>query len=208
MDATRPYFTANPGDIERSVDQLDLVQMRTSRNGDCVFDARGIVVPVVVVPGLIAVAVLCANGNIILACIDLDASFVEPLFGTRALDGIDLDFIAVPGGDVHRAINVVELDAAVGSDGIGLVKFFRDGSPVIGGVHSHGEHHQRAGSSECGAQPGSDLGMAIHGSSLFLQRLRRYSERFVSAVVEWAPLGPGETAKITSVTFLWHCRIG
>ncbi len=106
IDATRSYFTANPGDIERSVDQLDLVQMRTKRNGDCVFDARRIVVPVVVVPGLIAVAVLCANGNIIPACIDLDASFVEPLFGAGAIDGIDLDFIPVPGGDVHRAVDI------------------------------------------------------------------------------------------------------
>src|SRR5260370_40601332 len=140
--------------------------MRTRRNDDCVFDARRIVVPVVVVPGLIAVAVLCANGNIILACIDLDASFVEPLFGARALDGIDMDFIPVPGGDVHGAVDIVELDAAIGSEGVGLVKFFRDGSPVIGGVRSHGEHKQRAGSSESGAEPGSDLGMAIHSSSL------------------------------------------
>jgi len=35
------------------------------------------------------------------------------------------------------------------------------------------------------------LGMAIHGSSLFLQRLRRYSEEFVSAVVEWVPFCTG-----------------
>src|SRR4029077_20035182 len=207
IDATRSYFTADAGDIERSVDQLNLVQMRTKRNGDGIFDARRIVVPVVVVPGLIAVAVLCANGNIILACIDLNASFVEPLFGAGALDGIDLDFIPLPGGDVHRAVDVVELDSAIGSEVVGLVKFFRDGSAVIGGVRSHGEHNQRAGSSESGAEPGSDLGMAIHGSSLFLQRLRRYSEEFVSAVVEWVPFCAGDWKDYLGYV-PWYCRIG
>src|SRR4029077_13354054 len=85
IDATRSYFTADAGDIERSVDQLDLVQMRAKRNGEGVFDARRIVVPVVVFPGLIGVAVFCENENIILACIDLDPTLVEPLFAAGAL---------------------------------------------------------------------------------------------------------------------------
>jgi hypothetical protein len=38
--------------------------------------------------------------------------------------------------------------------------------------------------------------MAIHGSSLFLQRLRRYSEEFVSAVVERVPLCAGRLERL------------
>ena len=62
--------------------------------------------------------------TMVLARIDFDARLVQPLLRVGILHGIHLDFIPVPGGDVNRAIDVVEFHAAVGSERVGLMEFF------------------------------------------------------------------------------------
>jgi hypothetical protein len=64
--------------------------------------------------GKVVIAILGANRKMFFARINFDARVVEPVLRVGIFNSIYLDFILVPGGDVNRAIDVVELDTPSG----------------------------------------------------------------------------------------------
>src|SRR5579864_480470 len=138
VDAGSSHFSGNSRQIESAIDQLNFVEARGSGNGQRVFHAGGIVVGAPI-PVVVVIRILGPNGQIVLSGINLDLGFVQPLFGICTLYGVNLHFIAVPTGDVNRAIDVVQLNAATGCDGISLVKLLGEGTTVIGSMCSNSE---------------------------------------------------------------------
>src|SRR4029077_6029354 len=138
VDAGSAHFSGNSRQIESAIDQLDLVEACGAGNGQRVFDTGWIVVRTPI-PVVVVIRILGPNGQVILSGINLDLGFVQPLFGVRVLYSIDLHFIAVPTGAVHRAIDVLEFNAAVGGDGISLVKLLRERATVIGRMCANSE---------------------------------------------------------------------
>src|SRR5437660_9027260 len=119
VDAGSAHFSGNSRQIESAIDQLDLVEARGARNSQRVFHAGGIVVRTPI-PIVVVIRILGPNGQVVLSGINLDLGFVQPLFGIRVLYGVDLHFLAVPTGNVNRAFDVVQFNAAVGGAGISL----------------------------------------------------------------------------------------
>jgi hypothetical protein len=72
----------------------------------------------VIVPGIFGL-----NGKPVGAGIDLDVSFFQPLPAAGIFYGFDFDFIPIPSGDAYVAIDIVELDAPIRTESIGLMKF-------------------------------------------------------------------------------------
>ena len=132
-------LAADARDIQRTVDQLDLIETHSTGNRQRIFHAGGIVVRSRV-PRLITVAVFSANREVVLTRIDLDACLVETVFGVRALDGVYLDFVSLPGGDVHIAVDIVEFNATVRRNGVRLMKFLGERA-TVGGMRPQGQDH-------------------------------------------------------------------
>ena len=68
---------------------------------------------VVVPEGLIMIGILGADGNGITVGINLDLGLVEPLLAAGALDCIQVDLVAIPGGNVHRAVDIFQRNPSV-----------------------------------------------------------------------------------------------
>src|SRR5690348_16438399 len=109
VDAGSAHFSANSRQIESAVDQLDFVKVRAAGNRQRVFHAGGIVVGAPI-PIIVVIGILGPNGQVVLSGINLDLGFVQPLFSVSILYGVDLHFIAVPTGDVNRAIDVIQFN--------------------------------------------------------------------------------------------------
>src|SRR5258707_8739550 len=78
------------------------------------------------------IAILGANGEIVLAGVYFDSGLVEPLLRVGVLHGIYLDFITVPRGDVYGAVDIVELDSAIRRERVGLMKLLGDRASLVG----------------------------------------------------------------------------
>jgi hypothetical protein len=109
-----------------------------------------------VVPG-----VLGADGKRVFPRIDLDFDFSEIVLAARALDRINLHFVAIPGFDLHWAIDVCEINAAVRRQGIGLVEFLglRKSPRLQGKSQECGEGTKQS------ASPGRASGELCHTAS-------------------------------------------
>src|SRR6266851_8733199 len=132
VDARGPNFAANTLNVERAIYQFDLVKVNRAGDGQGVFHAGGIVT-VLIVEGEVVVTIFSADGDVIFAGVHFNFCAVETLLRPSTLDGVHFDFVAVPGSDVHRTVNVVEGDAAIRRNRVSLMKLLGKrtrGSPI------------------------------------------------------------------------------
>src|SRR5580692_10628535 len=100
------------------------------------------------------ILVLRANRDMILAGIDLNLRLIQPLFLVGKFNRVDFHFVPIPGGYVNVPVNVVEFDAARGSQRVGLMKFLCDLTAVFRSVRSQGKREQCTNRSQNYSQPG------------------------------------------------------
>ena len=110
----------------------------------------------------VMIRIFRANGNVVLAIADVDPGLVQFLLGIGILDGVDLNFVAVPCGNVDVAVDVVQFDAPIGCDAIGLVKLFGERSTMIGGMRRLRERKECAKGSQGSSQPSGRSMMPVH----------------------------------------------
>src|SRR6185312_11092168 len=112
--------------------------MGAPRNRNGVFHAGRIVfsapVPIVVVFGI-----LSANRYPIVAGINNDLSFVQPLLTMRVLDCVDFYLIAVPTHDVGSPIDIAQRYAAICRQRISLMKLSGKISGMVPSIGLNGE---------------------------------------------------------------------
>ena len=90
-------------DFHRPVHGADALQRGVARDAERVFNGSGIA-------GVLGI--LRADLDGVGAGIDNDPGVLQGTLATAALHGVDLDLVAVPGGDADGAVNVAHAEAA------------------------------------------------------------------------------------------------
>ena len=85
--------------------------------------------PVVVVFGILG-----PDRQRIALGINPDLGFLQALLGVGMLDRVDFDFIAIPGLDLDRAVDVLQFNSAIRGQRIALMKFLGLRTLPVGGM--------------------------------------------------------------------------
>src|SRR5947209_10604679 len=94
VNARGVYFAANPGYVQRAIDELDFVQPSIAWDRQPVLN-RCRIVMAIPVPVLV-LRITSLDGNGILPCVNLDLGFLESLLVVRALHRVHLYLVLVP----------------------------------------------------------------------------------------------------------------
>ena len=151
IDQVRIDFSGDFLHRQRAVHKVDLVDAGVLRNMQGVVNAARIIIVVLRKASL--------DFHRAASGVDLDAHVVQLLLVACGLDRIDLNFIAVPSGDLDVAIDVVERNAAVRGEWNGLMKFLRDL-----GLSGKGDEQSEQRSEGCAGHPA--IGMLMHHACL------------------------------------------